>query len=440
MMKPIAATVLSVAGLVLAGTALQAQTGQAPASPAETDPAMLQWMVGSPPPPDKQIRFADGSFYQFPRTRWSFAHMRELAPTARISRGAGAPSQMVTALRADIDAVTFTPLGRTDRMTWAQAFEAVYGDAVVILHRGEIVYERYTGVMDQDRPHLAFSVTKSYFGTLAEILIAEGALDENAQVSRYIPELAGSGFGDATVRQVLDMTTALDFSEEYTDPNAGIAAFSFASGLMPAPPGYTGPRGSYAYLPSVAKMGTHGEAFTYRSVNTEVLGWLIARAAGKPAQQVLSDRIWSRLGAEHDADILVDAAGAGMAFGGLNLTARDMARFGEMMRQGGRYNGQQIVPAAVVARIGEGGRTSDFDQAGYKLLPGWSYRSQWWVSHNAHGAYSARGVHGQTIWIDPKAEMVIARFASNPKAGNANFDAISLPAYQAVAEHLMRSQ
>lgn len=426
---------LLAATLLVATSSAVGQT--APASPADSDPAKMGWMQGSPPPPDKRISYRDGSFYQFPKTRWSFAHMRELAPTARISRGAGAASDMPAALRSDLDQVTFTPLGSNHAMTWAEAYEAAYGDAVLVLHKGRIVYERYDGVMDRDRPHMAFSVTKSYFGTLAEILIADGMLDETARIDRYIPELAGSGFGDATVRQVLDMTTALDFSEDYTDPNAGIAAFSFASGLLPAPPGYSGPRASFDYLPTVGKKGEHGAAFTYRSINTEVIGWLIARVTGKPAHQVLSERIWSKLGAEHDADIMVDSTGAGVAAGGLNLTLRDMARFGEMMRQGGRYNGHQIVPASVVARIQAGARPADFAAAGYKLLPGWSYRSQWWITHNAHGAYNARGIHGQTIWIDPKAEMVIARFASNPKAANANFDAISLPAYDALARHLM---
>jgi hypothetical protein len=366
--------------------------------------------------------------------------MRELMPTARISRGSGQVSPLPVSLRNDLDDVMFTPLQRTDQMSWKQAFEAVYGDAVLILHKGKIVYERYNGVMDRDRPHIAFSVTKSYFGTLAEMLIADGTLIEDRTIGSYIPELASSGFGDATVRQVLDMTTALDFSEDYTDANAGIAKFSVASGLLPAPPGYTGPRASFDYLPSVGKRGEHGDGFTYRSVNTEVLGWLIARISGKPAHEVLSDRIWSKLGADHDADIMVDGTGAGIAAGGLNLTLRDMARFGEMIRNNGRFNGKQIVPASVVSKIRKGGKTEDFAKAGYKLLPGWSFKSQWWLTHNAHGAFNARGVHGQTIFIDPKAEMVIARFASNPKAANANFDGISLPAYQAIAEKLMRKK
>jgi CubicO group peptidase (beta-lactamase class C family) len=427
---------LAVAALLLACASAQAQ--QAPASPADSDPIKMGWMQDSPPPPDKRIQYRDGSFYQFPKTRWSFAHMRQLVPTVRISRGQGKASALPLALRTDLDDVTFTPLLRTDRMRWADAFEAVYGDAVLILHKGRIVYERYNGVMNVDRPHMAFSATKSYFGILTEMLIEEGRLDETATVSRYIPELAASGFGDATVRQVLDMTTALDFSEDYTDPNAGIATFSFASGLVPAPAGYSGPRNSYDYLPTIAKKGQHGDGFTYRSVNTEVLGWLIARVTGKPAHHMLSERIWSKIGAENDADLMVDSTGAGIAAGGLNFTVRDMARFGETMRLNGRFNGQQIIPAKIVARIRAGGKQSDFAKAGYKYLQNWSYKSQWWITHNAHGAFNARGVHGQTIYIDPKAEMVIARFASNPKAANANFEDISLPAYQAIGERLMK--
>lgn len=424
--------------LLLACASAQAQqAAQAPANPADSDPVKMGWMQGSPPPPDKRILFRDGSFFKFPQTRWSFAHMGELVPTARVPRGKGPVARLPVALRTDLDGVTFTPLWRTEPMTWAQAFEGVYGDAVLILHRGRIVYERYNGVMTPDQPHIAFSVTKSYFGTLAEMLIAEGKIDETALVTRYVPELATSGFGDATVRQVLDMTTGLAYSEDYTDPSGDIARFSIAVGGAPAPAGYTGPRAAYDYLPTVPKKGAHGEGFTYKSVNTEVIGWIIARVTGKRAHEVLSERIWSKLGAEHDAQIMVDSAGAAFTAGGLNLTLRDMARFGETMRMGGRFNGQQIIPASVVAKMTAGASKSDFAKAGYKALGGWSYKSQWWVSHNSHGAYNARGIHGQTIYIDPKAEMVIVRFASNPKAANGNFDDISLPAYQAIAGRLM---
>lgn len=417
-----------------------AQAQQAPLSPAESDPAKMGWMQGNPPPTDKRVLFADGSFYTFPKTRWSFAHYRELMPTSRISRGKGPVSALPLALRKDLDTVTFTPTGRTETMSWAQAFEAVYGDAVLILHKGRIVYERYDGVMSTDQPHIAFSVTKSYFGTLAEMLIAQGKLDETALVSSYIPELKASGFGDATVRQVLDMTTGLSYSEDYTDPQADVVRFGVSVGILPAPLGYKGPRAAYDYLPSITKQGAHGEGFIYKSVNTEVVGWLIARVTGKRPHEALSEHIWSKLGAEHDAHIVVDNAGDPFTAGGLNLTLRDMARFGETMRLNGRFNGQQIVPVSVVAKIRAGASKSDFAKAGYKALTGGSYKSQWWINHNSNGAFNARGIHGQTIYIDPKAEMVIVRFASNPQASNVNFDDISLPAYQAIAERLMKSK
>ena len=422
-------------GAWLACTSVQAQ--QAPLSPAESDPVAMGWMQGSPPPPDKRVLFRDGGFYTFPKTRWSFAHYHEILPSATIGRGAGPVAELPVALRDDLDGVTFTPLDGGPPMRWDEAFEAVYGDAVLVLHKGQIVYERYNGVMHADQPHIAFSVTKSYFGTLAEILIAEGSLDEDALVATYIPELSGSGFGDATVRQVLDMTTGLAYSEDYTDPLADIVRFGIAVGALPPPPGYTGPFAAYDYLPSIAKSGEHGAAFTYKSVNTEVVGWLIARVTGQRPHEALSSRIWSKLGAEHDAHIVVDSAGSPFTAGGLSLTLRDMARFGEMMRLGGYYNGQQIVPASVVAKIRAGGSASAFASAGYKALPGASYKSQWWVNHNAHGAFNARGIHGQAIYIDPTAEMVIVRFASHPKASNVHLDSISLPAYQAIAERVM---
>lgn len=423
-------------GAMFAATSALAQ--QAPANPADTDPVKLGWMQGSPPPPEKRITFTDGPAREWPQIRWSFAHYRELTASARVSRGSGPVSKLPVALRKDLDELTFIPLGRTTPMTWAAAVEAVYADAVLILHKGRIVHERYYGVMNADQPHIAMSVTKSYVGTLIEMLIAEGKIDEGAPVSRYIPELAASGFGDATVRQVLDMTTGISYSEDYTDPKADVVKYAFAGGMRPAPAGYTGPRAIYDYLPSITKQGAHGAQFTYKTVNTEVLSWIIARVTGKRPHVVLSERIWSKLGAEHDADVIIDSAGSPAMGGGLNPTLRDMARFGEAMRLGGRFNGQQIVPASVVARIRSGASKEDFAKAGYKTLPGWSYKSQWWVSHNAHGAYMARGIHGQAIYIDPTAEMVIVRFASNPKAGNTNFDDISLPAYQAIAERLMR--
>ncbi|MBS0480661.1 MAG: serine hydrolase [Proteobacteria bacterium] len=403
-----------------------------------SDPVAMGWMEGLPPPPQKRLEWARADHMRFPMHRYAYSHMREFLPTARVSRGQGAVWELAAALRDDLDDVRFAPLDGGPQLTWAQAHRVNFTDAVLVLHRGAIVYERYFGVTRRDTPHIAFSVTKSFVGTLAEMLVAEGRLDPAAPVVTLIPELAGSGFADATLRQVMDMTTALDFSEEYTDPNSGIGAMSNALGLTPRPPGYAGPGDVYAFLPTIGKAGTHGKRFTYRTCNTEVLGWIVARTENKRLGQVLSERIWQPLGMEQDADFLLDTTGMPFAGGGLNPVLRDMARFGEAMRLGGqRPGGERVIDASAIASISAGGSKAAFAPAGYAWLPDCSYRSQWWMMPGKRGAYSARGIHGQTIYIDPGAEMVIARFGSHPVAANSAFDPTSLPAYEAVADHLI---
>jgi CubicO group peptidase (beta-lactamase class C family) len=405
-----------------------------------SDPAQLGWMVGTPPPPDRTIRFADGSFYRFPQMRWSLSHWRELFPTRNLARGDGPVAMLPRAPRtADLDGLRFRTLGENSReMTWSESLDANYTDGIVVLHRGRIVYERYFGVLDERGWHIAFSVTKSFMGTLAAMLVAEGKLDPAAPVSRYIPELAASAFGDATVQQVLDMTTALDYSENYADPRAAFVPYARAAGMLPRPPGDSGPGDIYEFLKTIRKSGNHGEKFGYRSPNTDVVGWLIARATGQPPDALLQQRIWSRLGAESEAYMALDPRGTAVAAGGLNARLRDMARFGEMIRLGGQWNGLQVVPKGVIDDIRRGASREAFVHGGYTTLPGWSYHNQWWISHDDHGAFMARGIHGQAIYIDPKAEMVIARFASHPLASNLLLDLTSLPAYRAVAQHLLQ--
>jgi CubicO group peptidase (beta-lactamase class C family) len=417
-------------------TSIPAQTP--PLSAEDSDPAKLRWMQGSPPPADKLVRASDMTHYRFPQTRWSFANFRQLGPTSNIWRGDGPPSPLPRAERNGIDSVTFQPLGQTGTMTWEQSLLANYTDAILVLHKGRVVYERYMGVMKPHIPHMSMSVTKSFFGLLGAMLVAEGKLDPDAKIPRYIPELKGTAYEDATVRQVLDMTVGVKYSENYADQNAEIWSHVRAGGVMPRPPGYDGPQSFYEFLKTLKKEGAHGGGFFYKTVNTDVIGWLIRRVTGQSVGDVLSERIWRKLGAEQDGYMLIDSTGTEFAGGGFNATLRDMARFGEMMRLDGRFNGQQIVPKAVVDDIRSGGRKADFEKAGYALLPGWSYRNMWWITHNEHGAYAARGIHGQAIYIDPKAEMVIARFGSHPLAANSNFDPTSLPAFHALAQHLMK--
>ncbi|NOG31908.1 serine hydrolase [Halomonas sp. TBZ9] len=432
--KPCAAAALFLSAM--SATALAADFPSA----AESDPARLGWMVGSPPPEERMIRFADGSYFQFPAMRWSVAHFRQLMPTVNVSRGLSAPGSLDKRLDEGIDDLTFTPTQSDTPMTWAQSLQENYTDGIVVLHQGDIVYERYFGVMKPEGQHGAMSVTKTFIGTLAAQLVAEGKLDPARSVASYVPELAASAFGSATLRQLMDMTTGIRFSEDYSDPNADVWAHAAAGNPLPKPEGYTGPRSYYEFLQTVQSEGEHGEAFHYRTANTDALGWVLARVTGRTVAELLSEKVWRHLGAEQDAYMSVDSTGTPFAGGGLNLGLRDLARFGEMVRQQGRYNGQQILAPEVVEDIRAGGSQEAFAKAGYAQLDGWSYRNMWWVTHNPQGAFMARGVHGQALYIDPTAEMVIARFASHPVSANAANDATTLPAFNAVARYLMEAE
>jgi len=431
--------VILAAALAFGGSAMAQQTG---AHQTETwttrtsDPKALGWMQGFPPPADKVIRFTDPDYFSFPKLRWTVCHFRELMPTVGVARGPDAVRPQPESLDPGIDTVEFTPLGGGKAMTWSEAFDANFTDGVIVLHHGRIVYERYGGCLDRTGLHGAMSVTKSLTGLLGEMLVAEGRLDETALVGDLIPELKQSAFGDATVRQVMDMTTALDFSEDYADPNAEVWVYAQAGSPLPKPAAYQGPRSYFEFLQTVRKNGRHGETFGYKTVNSDTLGWLIARATGRTVADLLSERIWNKIGVQREAFYTVDSIGTPFAGGGFNATLRDLARFGQLMLDNGRLDGQQIVQQSAIASIRRGGSRAAFERAGFDL-PGWSYRGMWWISHDDHDAYAARGVHGQTLWIDPRAGMVIARFASNPTAANAANDPTSLPAYRAVAEYLM---
>jgi CubicO group peptidase (beta-lactamase class C family) len=432
----VACAVLSLA-LGCLSTQAAPQTAEKYLSAQESDPIKMGWMQGFPPPKEKQLRFADGSFFEFPAMRWSVVHMREFMPTVNVSRGLKPAEPLPSQLDPHIDAITFRPLQANKDITWEESLWQNYTDGILILHRGRIVYERYMGALTPDKQHAAMSLTKSLTGTLGAMLVAEGKLDEDKLVADYIPELKHSAFGDATVRQVLNMTTALQFSEDYADPDAEIWTYSAAGNPLPKPPSYNGPVGYYAALQGIKKVGAHGRAFAYKTPNADVVGWLVARVSGQALDELLADRVWRKLGMEEDAYYSVDELGTPFAGGGFSAGLRDMARFGELIRNGGRWQDAQILPADAVAGIAAGGDKAAFAAGDHPELSGWSYRDLWWHTGNANGAFTARGVHGQTIYIDPKAEMVIVRFASHPVAANSANDPTSLPAYQAVADYMM---
>jgi CubicO group peptidase (beta-lactamase class C family) len=406
----------------------------------------LALMQGFPPPAEQRVDRRNAMAPPF--NRWAFQHNRELQPTREIYRGAG-PVALLDVDLQDLGGVTGT-VREGRKLSLDEFLDESHTDAFLILHRGRIVYERYLNGMQPHGQHLMFSATKSFIGTVMLVLIEQGRVDPDARIATYVPELKDSAFGDATVQQVLDMTTAVAYSEVYDDPESDIARYGWVFGVWGSPPDdYPGPRTIYDYLPTLTKQGTHGEAFRYVTPNTDVLGWIIRRVTGKSADANIAELIWQRLGVERDAYIWLDESGAEMAGGGLNVTARDAARFGQMILQRGRLNGEQILSEAIAERILQPGDPDIFTRYYSTAHPdddwyggvAYAYHDQWWTFNNAHKAVSAIGIHGQYIYLDPKAEMVVVKMSSSPDAeggANRSNDTDGPLLYQIIAEHLMK--
>lgn len=409
-----------------------------PLSAQASDPRVMNWMRGFPPPRDKIITQPESNYFGFPRLRWSVCHIRQLLPTVQISRGLGAavplaylPAPELARVAGAIDGLTFTPLNSDQPMTWEQSLLANYTDGMLIIHKGRVVYERYFGCLEPDGKHAAMSMTKSLTGLLAQILVAEGKLNPNAPVTDYVPEVAKSAFGTATVREVMDMTT----SEDYANPKADVWIYAAAASPLPKPAGYQGPNGYWEYLEQVQPEGRHGEAFHYKTPNADLLGWIVSRVSQRSVAELASQRLWRPMGAEQDAYMTVDGNGVPFAGGGLSAGLRDLGRLGLLMLHEGVINGKRLFPAAAVRAIRAGGDPGKFG-TGYPALTGGSYTGLWWIYPGKDSVVAARGVHGQTIYVDWDADMVLVRFASHPEAANTANDPTSLPAYRAVAAYL----
>jgi CubicO group peptidase (beta-lactamase class C family) len=211
--------------------------------------------------------------------------------------------------------------------------------------------------------------------------------------------------------------------------------------MAPAPANYSGPRDGLTFLTSIQKDGTHGQAFSYKSPNAEVLSWIVQRVAGQSLASLLSEKIWSKIGAEQDAYIELDSSGIETGAIGLNTTLRDMARFAEMLASGGKLGEKQILsPLALKELLAppDDAARDAFAKAGYATLKGWTYHDMWWFTNNAHHAFTGRGIFGQGVYIDPVADVVIVRYASMPSASSVASDPIVLPFYAAVTEALSK--
>jgi len=362
---------------------------------------------------------ASNGFY-YPANRWSWQHMSHLYPTASLDKGAGAVSSLPVSL-LNLDNL---PVKVSDGQTFPleQVLAKTFTDAFVVVKDGKIVYEKYFNGQNARSRHQMMSVTKSLSATAIYPLIKQGKINPEKKVTTYIPELAGSAWDDATVDQVLNMTVSLDYTEDYDDPNSGFNQYLQAMNLAGDNRESGGKKGMHTFLQSIKKgPGPHGQILFYATPNTDVLCWIAARVTGQPAYQLIEKNVWSKIGAERDAYILLDQYNTPFCGAGLNATARDLARFGNIMAENGKLNGRQIISPSFIATLQQGGSHQAFNQSHFSRLPfmkNWTYKDQWWISSDH--AFAAIGIYGQTIYINPAEKVVIVKQTSRKVAMNSD--------------------
>jgi CubicO group peptidase (beta-lactamase class C family) len=361
-----------------------------------------------PPAREKLVTLAN--WRKAPFSAWAFRNVRRLIPTANI-----AASRKATPLQtSDVELGEIGFIGHDGQpKELGHALSQTNTDAFVVLRRGHVISEWYGDGMSATTPHIVFSVSKSICGTLGGILAGRGLFDPNDRVIDYIPELQQSVYAGCTIQHLLDMAVGIAFNEDYEDPKGDVVRYRHAAGWDPLPAGEP-PIDLRSFLSQQKPDGRqHGGLLHYVSTNTDVLGWVYERACNQPYADIASQYLWVPLGAEHDAYITVDANGAMRAAGGICVTPRDLARFGEMIRSRGVADGRQVVSGAWIDDINQRGDPQAWAASELAdIFPNGSYRNQWYRIDRERGVLVAFGIHGQFIYIHPQAELVIVRMAS----------------------------
>ncbi|WP_375488132.1 serine hydrolase domain-containing protein [uncultured Mycobacterium sp.] len=371
-----------------------------------------------------------------PYSQWSFQHVDDFVPTAVISRGAG-PAAALPAATSPLGGI---PVPSTDRVTTTvgAVMAATATDGWAVAYRGSMVAEEYLDGLGAHTRHLLFSVSKSLVAAVVGALNGAGAIELDAPVTAFVPALAKCGYAGATVRHLLDMRSGIAFSEDYGDPAAEIHLLDQAMGWAPKSSPDV-PSTLQGFLLTLRQKSDHGGPFEYRSCETDVLGWICEVVGSQRMPDLMSELLWSRIGAQCNATIGVDAVGTGFFDGGINACLTDMIRFGSLLlREGVSLTGQQVVPAAWIADTLEGG--SDSRQAfaaspDDNRMPGGMYRNQMWFPYPDSNVVLCLGMCGQMIYVNRAAEMVAAKLSTQPHSHEPHMED-TLRAFDAVAHEL----
>ncbi len=370
---------------------------------------------------------------QRPFSRAAFQAVETLIPVAEIAPAGATPMPV-----GDPRGMLRRTLRMPDlSMSVAEWLDASHGDLLTVLKDGKPVFDWAAQDRDFARPHIAFSISKSLTALTAGALAAEGRLAFSDPVTRFVPEAAGTAFGDCTLQNLLDMTVSIDFAEAYLDRGGQHDRYRQAMRWNPAPDGVTPPSLADFLLTLQMDAHPHGHLFYYASPVTDLLGLAVERAAGEPLAALMARLLWEPMGLGGPASITTDGVGTSRAAGGVSLTVRDLAAIGEMVRNGGMCAGRRIVPASFIDDTRFGGDGAPWSRSDWTLMfPEGVYRNCWYQTHNETGALCAIGIHGQWLWIDFERGVTIAKFSSQPLPEAEPLTRLNIEALQALSAAL----
>jgi CubicO group peptidase (beta-lactamase class C family) len=283
-------------------------------------------------------------------------------------------------------------------------FDYTNTEGLLVIHNDTIVFEQYYRGLTEQTTHISWSMAKSVVSTLAGIARDEGLFSIEDEITKYLPQFAGTGYDGVRIKDILQMSSGVGFNEDYGDFNSDINRFGRAFALGSS---------FEEFALSMKREREPGTYCHYVSIDTQVIGMLIAKVTGRTLTSYLEEKLWEPLGMESRAEWIIDNEGMELALGGLNMTLRDYAKLGQLYLHNGNFNGTQIVSEKWV----HDATTPDAPH----LMPGnhgqsshnLGYGYQWWVPEQDEGDFFAAGIYNQYVYVHPRKNLVIAKLSAN---------------------------